>query len=37
MGVLVDFADPKLLAGAQKPGIDIDGELYLGRFPPPFP
>lgn len=33
MGVVVDFADSRLLAGAQKPGIDIDGELYLGRFP----
>lgn len=36
MGVVIDFADPKLLAGAQKPGIDIDGEVYLGRFPPHF-
>lgn len=34
MGVVVDFADPKLLAAAHKPGIDIDGELFLNRFPP---
>ncbi|MCA9423785.1 MAG: prepilin-type N-terminal cleavage/methylation domain-containing protein [Candidatus Omnitrophica bacterium] len=35
MGVVIDFADPNLLETADKPGIDIDGQLYLGQFPPP--
>jgi type II secretion system protein G len=36
MGVVVDFADPLSVKQAAKPGIDIDGSLYLGRFPPHF-
>jgi type II secretory pathway pseudopilin PulG len=36
MGVVIDFADAGLLKEAERPGIDIDGQLYLGRFPPHF-
>lgn len=36
MGVVLDFADRTALPQAVKPGILIDGELYLGRFPMPL-
>jgi type II secretory pathway pseudopilin PulG len=33
MGVVIDFADAEALKNAEKPGIHIDGDVYLGHFP----
>ena len=33
IGVVLDFADRRALESAEKPGLWVDGEVYLGRLP----